>query len=145
MTNRGRPLGISALSLFFVFGVVMSGLAALMLLFPGSVLEPLWRLNPRAREGFAAMGALAVLLMAVVCVACATAALGLWRGTRWGYWTALAILSVNLAGDTLNVFIAHDWRTLIGLPIGGAMIAYLVSKRAGLLREAISNLKSRLP
>lgn len=82
MTNRGRSLGISALSLFFVFGVVMSGLAALMLLFPGSVLEPLWRLNPRAREGFAAMGALAVLLMAVVCVACATAALGLWRGTR---------------------------------------------------------------
>jgi hypothetical protein len=85
MTSRSRPLGISGLSLFFVFGVAMSGLAALMLLFPGSVLEPLWRLNPRAREGFAAMSAWAVLLMAVVCVACATAALGLWRGTRWGY------------------------------------------------------------
>lgn len=129
MTNRGRPLGIGALSLFFAFGVAMSGLAAFMLLFPGSVLEPLWRLNPRARDGFAAMGAWAVLLMGIVCVACATAALGLWRGTRWGYWTALAILSVNLAGDTLNVVIAHDWRTLIGLPIGGAMIAYLVSMR----------------
>jgi hypothetical protein len=129
MINRGRPLGITALSLFFVFGFAMSGLAAVMLLFPGSALEPLWRLNPRAREGFAGMGAWAVLLMGAVCVACATAALGLWRGTRWGYWTALAILSVNLAGDTLNVFIARDWRTLIGLPIGGTMIAYLVSRR----------------
>lgn len=129
MTNRGRPLGISALSLFFLFGVAMSGLAAVMLLFPGSVLEPLWRLNPHAREGFAGMGAWAVLLMGAVCVACATAALGLWRGTRWGYWTALYILGVNLVGDTLNAVMARDWRTLIGLPIGGAMVAYLVSKR----------------
>jgi len=36
-----RPIGIIALSLFFVFGSVMSGLAAVMLLSPGSVLEPL--------------------------------------------------------------------------------------------------------
>jgi hypothetical protein len=129
MTNRGRPLGITALSLFFVFGVAMSGLAAMMLLFPGSAVEPLWRLNPHAHEGFAAMGAWAVLLMGTVCAACATAALGLWRGARWGYWIALGILSVNLAGDAANVFIARDWRTLVGLPIGGAMIAYLVSKR----------------
>ena len=113
MTNRGRPLGITAPSLFFVFGVAMSGLAAVMLLFPGSVLEPLWRLNPRAREGFANMGAWAALLMGMVCAACTTAALGLLRCARWGYWTALAILSINLVGDTLNVFcarLAHsDW------------------------------------
>lgn len=100
-----------------------------MLLFPGSALEPLWRLNPRAREGFATMGWWSVILMAAVCVACSTAALGLWRRKRWGYWTALAILAINLAGDMANAVIAHDWRTLIGLPIGGAFIAYLVIKR----------------
>jgi hypothetical protein len=126
---RSRPLGITLVSLFFVFGTVMSGLAVAMLLFPGSALEPLWRLNPRAHTGFAAIGIWAVLLMTAVCAACATAAIGLWRGGRWGYWTALAILSVNLAGDTLNAFLAHDWRTLIGLPVGGVMIAYLWSKR----------------
>ena len=130
MTYPSRPLGITALSFFFVFGAVMSGLAAVMLVFPGSALELLWRLNPRAREGFAAMGLWAVLLMAGVCVACATAALGLRRCRRWGYWAALAILSINLAGDTTNALIAHDWRTLIGLPIGGAMIAYLLTKRS---------------
>jgi uncharacterized membrane protein (DUF2068 family) len=129
MSNRSRPAGITALSLFFVFGTVMSGLAAVMLLFPGSVLEPLWRLNPQARAGFVTMGNWAVLLMALVCAACATAAIGLWRCARWGHWTALAILSINLAGDTLNALIAHDWRTLIGLPIGGVVIAYLFSKR----------------
>ncbi len=107
----------------------MSGLAAFMLLFPGSMLEPLWRLNPHAREGFATLGHLAVLLMVAVFLACATAALGLWRCKRWGLWTALGILCLNLLGDTMNALIARDWHTLIGLPIGGLMVAYLVRER----------------
>ncbi len=129
MTRSIRPPGVTALSLFFVFGMVMSGLAACMLLFPGSALEPLWRLNPRAREGFAVMGIRAVLLMALVCLACLVAALGLWGCTRWGFWTALSILAINLAGDTTNALIMGDWRTLIGLPIGGFMIWYLLKQR----------------
>lgn len=107
----------------------MSFLAALMLLFPGGPLDRLWRLNPHAHEGFTTMGAWAVLLMAAVCVACATAAIGLWRRKAWGLWTAIAILSINLAGDTANAFLAHDLRTLIGLPIAVAMIVYLLARR----------------
>ena len=129
MTYRSRPVGITALSLFFGFGTLMSGLAAVMLLFPGGVLDPIWWLNPHAHKGFATLGSWAVLLMAAVCLACATAALGLWRCTRWGFWAALAILSINLVGDTTNALIAGDWRTLIGLPIGGFMVAYLVRQR----------------
>jgi hypothetical protein len=117
------------LSVFFAFGAAMALLAATMLLFPGSILEPIWRLNPQAREALSHMGWWAVLLMAVVGAACATAALGLLRCKRWGYSMALAILSVNLLGDAANALIAHDWRTLIGLPIGGAMIFYLLKKR----------------
>ena len=107
----------------------MASVTALMLLFPRSVLEPLWRLNPRAHEGFAGMGVWAVVVMVVVAAACATAAIGLWRSARWGYITAMVVLSINLLSDTMNAFIVHDWRTLIGLPIGGAMIIYLVSRR----------------
>jgi len=129
MSSLRRPPGIVALALFFVFGTMMSGLAALLLLFPGSFLDPLWRLNPRAREGFAALGVWAVLLMTVVCMACAVAAFGLLRGKRWGYWTALAILTMNLVGDITNAAATHDWRTLIGVPIGGLLIAYLISRR----------------
>ena len=130
MRHPSRSPGIVAIALFFLFGMIMSGLAAVMLLFPGSALEPLWRLNPRAHDGFAGMGSWAVLLMAAVSVACATAALGLQRCKRWGYWTALAILSINLAGDVTGAVVAHDWRTLIGLPIGGAIVVYLLRKRS---------------
>jgi uncharacterized membrane protein (DUF2068 family) len=129
MGSPSRPLGIKGLSLFFVFGSLMSGLAALMLLIPGSVLDTMWRLNPRAHDGFAAIGPMAVLLMALVCAACAAAAVGLWRCTQMGFWMALVILTVNLASDIANTVLAHDWRTLIGLPVGAAMITYLVRRR----------------
>lgn len=104
----------------------MSALAAALFAFPGSRLDALWRINPRGREGFAAMGAWAVVLMVAVCAACMAAAVGLWRCRRWGVWTAIAILIINLVGDAINTVISHDWRTLIGLPIGGAMIFYLM-------------------
>jgi hypothetical protein len=128
-TSRTRPAGVTAISLFFIFGTVMSGLAAIMLLSPRTVLDDLWRVNPRAHEGFTAMGAWAILLMFVVCLACLTAAIGLWRCARWGYFAAVTILVINLTGDTVNVVMLHDWRTLIGLPVGGLMIWYLLRNR----------------
>ena len=130
MSPADRPKAVTAISLFFVFGTLMSGLAAVMLLIPGSILDQLWRLNPHAHEGFAAMGGWAVLLMLAVCGACLTAAVGLWLCRRWGLLTALAILTVNLAGDTANALLAHDWHTLIGLPIAGLMIVYLFRTRS---------------
>jgi hypothetical protein len=124
-----RPPGVVALSLFFWFGTAMSGLAALALSFPGSGLDVIWRMNPTAEASFAEMGAWAEPLMAAVCVACAVSAIGLWRGARWGQRTALVVLAAQLVGDLGNVAIRGDLRTLVGLPIGGAMIAYLLSRR----------------
>ena len=129
MSNPERPTGVTLLSLFLTFGALMACLAATMLLFPGSFLEPLWRLNPRAHEGFVTLGIWSVLVMGEVSAGCAAAAIGLWRCARWGYIAAVVILSINLLGDTMNALIANDWRTLIGLPIGGAMLVYLLKKR----------------
>jgi hypothetical protein len=130
LSPRSRPLGITALSGFFVFGAAMSGLTCFLLLFPGTALDAVWRLNPQAREAFQPMGPWAVVLMAIVCAACALAARGLWIVAPWGRWLAVGILTVNLIGDLANAFLRGDLRTLIGLPIAGALIAYLLSPRA---------------
>ena len=124
---RKLPAGIIAMSAFFVFGTAMSGLTFILLLFPGSWLEPVWRLNPEAHSGFQQMGGWAIVLMAIVCVACGVSAVGLIARAQWGHATAIGVLTVNLLGDTLNAVVRHDLRTLIGLPIGGALIAYLLS------------------
>ena len=101
--SEARPVGVTALSIFFWAGAFISLIAAVSLLFPGRILEPLWRLNPRAREGFAGIGGWAILLMGAVSAACAIAAAGLWRGAHWGYWFALVLLVINLIGDITTV------------------------------------------
>jgi uncharacterized membrane protein (DUF2068 family) len=67
--------------------------------------------------------------MVLVAVACAGAGVGLWLERPWGRRLAVTVLSLNLVGDVSNALIRGDRRTLIGLPIGGAMIAYLLSRR----------------
>jgi hypothetical protein len=122
-------LEIKLLCAFFAFGAGVCLITIIALLFPGGALDPIWRLNPDAHVAFQKIGELSILLMVVVGSACASAAIGLARRARWGVTLALGILAVNLAGDLLNAFLWHDLRTLIGLPIGGAMIAYLLIAR----------------
>ena len=130
MTSQQRaPLGIKLLAAFFAFGAGICLITIIALLFPGGALDPIWRLNPDAHVVFQQIGRLSILLMVVVGSACALAAIGLATRARWGVPLALGILSVNLVGDLLNAFVRHDLRTLIGLPIGGAMIAYLLIAR----------------
>jgi len=129
MSEQRLPVGIKLLSAFFAFGALVCLITIIALLFPGGVLDPIWRLNPDARVAFQKIGALSILLMSAVGSACALAAIGLVRGAPWGRRLAFAILGVNLFGDLVNALVRHDLRTLIGLPIGGAMMIYLLIAR----------------
>jgi len=118
---------IKLLALFFAFGATMCALTVALLLFPGSALDSLWRLTPDARLAFQSLGSLALVLMGTVGTACLFAAIGLWRAKPWGTWLALIILSINMVGDLTNVFVRHDYRGLIGVPVAGAMILFLLA------------------
>lgn len=114
------------LAIFFGFGATACAITILALLFPGGLLEPIWRLNPEAHIGFQQIGVpWSIALMTVVGIACGFAAFGLAKRQAWGRHLAMVILTVNLIGDSLNAILRHDPRTLVGLPIGGAMILYL--------------------
>ncbi len=117
------------MSLFFGAGSAIALVSGVALLIPGGVLEPMWRLNPRARDAFTSLGLGSVALLAVVSVACGSSAVGLWRGARWGYRLALGLLVVNLLGDILNATLGAEPRAAIGVPIAGAIVAYLGSRR----------------
>jgi hypothetical protein len=119
-------MGMKVVVAFFAFGVCACLVTVVLLLLPASRLDVVWRLNPEAQAGLRQIGpSLSVLLMLAVGSACAAAAVGLARRKAWGRRLAVGILVVNLAGDTLNAVALHDPRTLIGLPIAGAMIWYL--------------------
>ncbi len=107
----------------------MCSLTVFLLLLPGTPLDVAWRVKPSARSELSALGAFTIPLMAVVGAACAAAAIGLARSAEWGRRIAIGILSVNLLGDLTNAIVRSDWRTLVGLPIGGLMILYLMRRR----------------
>jgi hypothetical protein len=116
------------LVLFFAAGALICFVTTLALAVPGGFLDPIWRLKPEARVQFQQMGNWSIALMALVGTACGLAAVGLARNMEWARRLAIGILTVNLIGDTLNAILRHDPITLIGLPIGGLMIWYLIRK-----------------
>lgn len=117
------------LVVFFAAGGLICLVTILSLTFPGGLLEPIWQLKPEARVQFQQMGNWSIALMAAVGAACGLAAVGLAKNAAWGRRLAIGILSVNLIGDTANAILRHDFRTLIGLPIGGLMIWYLLKTK----------------
>ena len=120
------PAGVKVLVVFFAFGATACAVTVAALLTPGGTLDIVWRLNPETHLGFQKIGtAPSVLLMFVVGTACAWTAVGLARQKQWGRRLAIGILAVNLVGDSVSAVVRHDPRTLIGLPIGGAMMVYL--------------------
>ena len=129
VNQEPRSGGIILLVLFFAAGALICLVTMLALAFPGGLLEPIWRLKPEARIEFQQIGNWSVALMAVVGTACGLAAVGLAKSAEWGRRLAIGVLTVNLVGDSLNAWLRHDPRTLIGLPIGGLMIAYLMTRK----------------
>ena len=130
MNPKRRSLGTILLIIFFAAGALICLVTMLALAFPGSFLESIWQLKPEARVQFLEIGrGAAIAVMAVVGVACGSAAIGLARNAEWGRRLAIALLAVNLIGDSLIALLRHDPKTLIGLPIGGLMIWYLSRAR----------------
>lgn len=125
MMRDRRPVGITLLSMFCVFGAAMATLTCVALLTAGGPLEPIWRLNPQAQKGFREIHPWGIPLMAVVAIACVVAARGLWIRARWGLRLAVVGLAVNLVSDVVGAVLRHDPRTLIGVPIVGLLLVYL--------------------
>ena len=123
-----KPVGVHRwFAAFFAFGATMCALTVSLLLFLGSTLDSLWRLNPDTRVAFESLGYCSLVLMGTVGTACLFAAIGLWRAKPWGTWLALIILLINMVGDLTNVFVRHDYRGLIGVPVAGALIFFLLA------------------
>ena len=126
--SHSRPLGITALIIFFLAGTLISFVAGVSLLVPSSFFETMWRINPRGHEGLLRIGLWAVVLLFAASIACAAAALGLWRKARWGHALAVTLITINLLSDIANAVRGTEPRAIVGVPIALALLLYLLSK-----------------
>ena len=113
--NR-RPMGVTVVAGFLFFATAVAWLVGFVLLFPGSALDWIWRLNPAGEAAFRAVGPLSGVFLLALGIATAAAGAGMLRGRRWAWWFAVALFAVNGCGDVASVFITRDWmRSSIGV------------------------------
>src|SRR5581483_104243 len=111
-----------------VGAAAVSAASAVSLFWPGGPLEPMWRINPRARQDFAALGMWSPILLGLLSLVCLAAAIALWRRTRAGYRLVLAGLSVNLVGDLLNVIVRRQFAAGAAVVVVAAILGYLMTR-----------------
>jgi hypothetical protein len=115
---------VTALAVFFTLSAGATLASGMSLLTPGGPLEPMWWINPGAREVFGRMGPAGPLLMATLSAASASAAAGLWRARPWA---AVVLLAVGLAATIANVVTGNEPRAMAGIPVLAALLAFLTS------------------
>jgi hypothetical protein len=114
------------MAVFLVFGATMATLAGITLLFPGSFLNPIWRLNPEAGEQLHQLGRGIGVAFLGLGAAMVAAAIGWIKRRFWGWALAVIIIASQVLGDLANALRGEFWKGAVGVAIAGALLAYLV-------------------
>ena len=127
--GRERSGGIVALGIFLFFGAAMAALAGITLIWQGTILDGIWKLNPTAYQQLAILGRNVGIAFLLLSGLMAVAAIAWFRRSRWGWRLAVAIIAVQFLGDLLNALRGDFIRGGIGAIIAGALLFYLFSKK----------------
>jgi hypothetical protein len=119
-------LGLTAMAVFLFFGATMATLAGITLLFPGSFLDPIWRLNPEVGEQLRQLGhgiGIAFLGLGAAMIA---AAVGWIKRRFWGWALTVLIITSQVLGDFVNALRGELLKGAVGVAIAGALLVYLL-------------------
>jgi hypothetical protein len=122
----GLPRGFTAVGIFLLFGSVMACLAGFTLVWPGTGLDRMWRLNPPAYSELAPLGRIVGIPFLLLGCMLAVASIGWLRLRIWGWRLAVAIIATQVLGNVVNIFLGHFVEGGVGVVIAGALLLYLV-------------------
>ncbi|MGC2184456.1 MAG: hypothetical protein WA637_14345 [Terriglobales bacterium] len=123
------PRGLTAVAGFLFFGAAMALLAGTTLVFPGTILDRAWRLNPVAYAQLAPLGGPVGIVFLLLAVVLSVAATGWWCRRRWGWVLAVVIISIQVLGDFMNLLRGDVLRGAVGVVIAGALLFYMTRPR----------------
>jgi hypothetical protein len=117
--------GILAVGIFLVFAATAAFYAGVTLLFPGTILDRAWALNPHAHRQLASLGRTIAVPFFVLAAALALATIGWFRHRLWAWRLTVVIVATQIVGDALNLLSGDLLRGAIGLLIASALLIYL--------------------
>lgn len=123
------PRGLTAMGIFLMFGACMAMLAGITLTWPGTPLDRVWVLNPRAYSLLASTGKPVGLLFLCLSIALAFAATGWLKRRQWGWQLAVAIIGTQVLGDFASIFLGRTVEGAVGVTVAGALLYYIARRR----------------
>jgi len=128
--SEKRPIGIVLIGIFFYFGATMATYAAITLVFPGTVLDQAWKLNPEGHAGLASLGRIMAFPFLLLAGALFLAAIGWFRMRAWGWTLGITLIAINLSGDLFNLLFRHELlKGVVGVVVAGLLLIYMTRPR----------------
>ena len=124
-----RPVGFTAVGVFFLFGATMAAYAAFTLLKPGTVLDRAWALNPAAHLKLGALGPKIGVPFVALAIALLLAGIGWFQRRYWGWLLGSSLVAVNLVGDLVQMVRGERLRGAVGVAVAGLLLFYLTGRR----------------
>jgi dolichol kinase len=115
------------MGIFLFLGSSMAALAAFTLLWRGTLVDRVWKLNPSAYSQLLSHPRSFGCGFGLLSLALFVAGYGWFRQRFWGWNLAVVIVSMQVLGDAANCIRGDYGRGVIGLLIAGALLAYLLS------------------
>jgi hypothetical protein len=119
------PIGMKILIAFFAVAPLISTVAGISLLLPGSFLDKMWELK---KADYATMHTYAIpigLVLLVLGAAMTATFFGLIGRKRWALWSAIVIIGANGISDAASAIAQHKLENLAGVLIAGLIVWYL--------------------
>ena len=126
---RPKTPGFTAIGIFLFFGSITASLAATTLLWPDTVLDRIWALNPIAYKQLAPLGGTVGILFLLLGAALATAGIGWFRRRLWGWRLAVGIIATQVLGDVVSLVRGDLLRGGTGVIIAGALLLFLLQPK----------------
>jgi hypothetical protein len=117
---------MTAMGSFLFFGAAMAFCAGATLVWPGTPLDRIWELNPRAYRQLGPLGRMVGIPFLFLGYALTVAGVYWFKRKPLGWRLAVAIMAVQVAGDLGNAIRGRIFEGLIGATIAGALLFHLL-------------------
>lgn len=103
----------------------MATFAGITLIFPGTILDRAWVLNPTGHQGLTALGRWVGFLFPLLGLALAAAGIGWLKRRRWGWMLAILLIGGNAVGDLARLVSGAWVAGAVGVLLAGALLIYM--------------------
>ena len=129
MKSTSNDFGLIAMGAFLLFAATMATLAGFTLLFPGTILDPVWKLNPVASEQLHQLGPVVAIAFIALAVVMLVVAIGWMKRRFWSWALAVVIIASQVVGALGNAIRGQYLQGAIGVLIAGVLLIYLLQPK----------------